>query len=61
MNARVVADVSNAGDMVTKLLGYANEELVASRETDDRILRSRHLERAQVFLSEALRVYSRVK
>lgn len=51
-----MSDVPNWGDMMIKLLGYVAEELNAANETDDHVIRMRHLDRANVFLREACHV-----
>lgn len=55
MNARVIHDVSNRDDTIGKLIGYANEEIAAAQATTDVVIRARHLDRARVFLAEAMR------
>ena len=56
-NLRITPDVSYRDDMTLKLLGYVQEELSAAKLTDDHVIRMRHLECAQAFMSEALRSF----
>ena len=55
MNARITPDVSNRDGAIAKLVSNANEEIAAAQASDDEIIRARRLDRARVFLAEALR------
>ena len=56
-NTRIIPDVSNSNDRTLKLLGYVTEELAKGRSATGDDARLDHLERAQVFMSEALRSF----